>query len=287
MIKLVALDLDGTIVNGELQISDRVLKLLKHLIDDTEVRVVVATGRMHPSAMPFVKQIGTPWPVVTYQGAMIRDQDEHFTLMHHTPIRLDVARKVMQLLIEEKFSTNLYVNDVMYTNHANKFATRYARLAGITPVMDDDLLGRLTHAPSKIMAIDDDRIDYIQDALRANFPTDLSYCRSRPNFCEIIDVNASKWNALKFLADRWGILPEEIMAVGDQENDLSMIRHAGIGVAMGDAPDNVKAVANYVTEAIDGDGAALAIEKFVLGDMPLDPHPEKTREEKAREEISG
>ena len=88
-------------------------------------------------------------------------------------------------------------------------------------------------------------------------------------FAEIIDVSASKWNALQTLAQEWGILPAEIMAIGDQGNDLSMIQHAGIGVAMGNAPDDVKQHANYVAPPIGEDGVADAIERFVLGHMPL------------------
>ena len=90
------------------------------------------------------------------------------------------------------------------------------------------------------------------------------YCRSRSNFCEIIHPAASKWNALKILIDQWGIEADEVMAVGDQGNDISMISGAGLGVAMGGAPEDVVAVANYVTGSIEEDGVVQAIEKFVL-----------------------
>ncbi|MBX2860246.1 MAG: HAD hydrolase family protein, partial [Vampirovibrio sp.] len=105
--------------------------------------------------------------------------------------------------------------------------------------------------------------------LQQQFGPRVNYCRSRTNFCEVIDQASSKWNAIKVLADGWGIQTEEIMAVGDQENDVSMLQSAGIGVAMGNAPDHVKAVANYVTDSIHEQGAANAIEKFVLGHPPL------------------
>ena len=87
------------------------------------------------------------------------------------------------------------------------------------------------NASLKIMVIDDHRVDILLDHLGRHFVGRLSFCRSRTNFCEIIDVSASKWNALKALADDWGIQPDEIMAIGDQGNDLSMIEHAGVGVA--------------------------------------------------------
>ncbi len=264
MIKLIALDLDGTLVNDDLKISDPTLKVLHHLIHNTDVRVVVATGRMHPSALPFAEEIGTPEPLISYQGAMIRTMDGQSTCLHHTPIPMDIAEEVVQMLIEEEFNMNLYVSDTMYTNHENPYATRYARISGITPVKSHDLLKSMTAPPSKMMAIDDHRIDYILEKLQTRFKNRLDFCRSRTAFCEIISYETSKWNAIKVLADQWGIQAHEVMAVGDQENDLSMIQGAGMGVAMGQAPDHVKAVANVVTDSIDDDGVLKAIEQYVL-----------------------
>lgn len=269
MIKLVALDLDGTIVNDHLKISPRVLKLLGHLITQTDVRVVIATGRMFLSALPFARQIGIVEPLVTYQGAMVRDITEGHALRFHAPIKMELAREVLQTLIEEKYHINLYMDDNLWTHPSNHFAPYYSRAAGVEPIFHEDLLGCMTVDPTKIMVIDDTRLDTLLEYLDGHFMGRLSFCRSRTNFCEIIDVSASKWNALKSLAEEWGIQPEEIMAIGDQGNDLSMIEHAGIGVAMGNAPDYVKSHANFVAPTIDQDGAVEAIERFVLGNLPL------------------
>jgi Cof subfamily protein (haloacid dehalogenase superfamily) len=270
MIKLVALDLDGTIVNEHLQIAPRVRKLLNHLVTQTDVRVVIATGRMFLSALPFARHIGVVEPLVTYQGAMIRNLDDGHTMRFHAPIPLTLAHEVMSMLVEDRYDINLYMNDELWTSPRNRFANSYAKTSGIEPLLHENLLECMTHAPTKLMVIDDDRIDTLLGYLNERFLGRLSFCRSRSNFCEIIDISASKWNALKSLADEWGIAPEEILAIGDQGNDLSMIRHAGIGVAMGNAPDEVKQFANYVTKTVEEDGAAEAIERFVLGHMPLE-----------------
>lgn len=270
MIKLVALDLDGTVVNDHLKISPRVLQLLGHLITQTHVRVVIATGRMFLSALPFARQIGVVEPLVSYQGAMVRDLTDGHAMRFHAPIRMDLAREVMQTLIAEKYHVNLYMNDNLWTHPDNHYAPYYSRAAGVEPIFHEDLMGSMIVDPTKIMVIDDTRLDILLDYLQQHFAGRLSFCRSRTNFCEIIDVSASKWNALKSLADEWGIKPEEIMAIGDQGNDLSMIQHAGIGVAMGNAPDYVKEHANFVAPPIDQDGVAEAIERFVLGSLPLE-----------------
>jgi Cof subfamily protein (haloacid dehalogenase superfamily) len=269
MIKLVALDLDGTIVNDKLEISPAVLKMLGHLITQTDVRVVIATGRMFLSALPFARQIGICEPLVTYQGAMIRDITDGHNIRFHTPIQLDLAHEVLTMLVEDKYHVNLYMDDSLWTHPDNHHAAFYMKTAGVTPNYTEDLMGCLKIAPTKLMVIDDERIDKLLAYLNQNFMGRLSFCRSRTNFCEIIDVSASKWNALKSLADEWGIQPDEIMAIGDQGNDISMIQHAGIGIAMGNAPDEVKELANYVAPPIDSDGAAEAIERFVLGSMPI------------------
>jgi Cof subfamily protein (haloacid dehalogenase superfamily) len=269
MIKLVALDLDGTVVNDQLKISHRVLKLLNHLVTQTDVRVVIATGRMFLSALPFARQIGIVEPLVTYQGAMVRDIADGHAQRFHAPIPMPLAREVLHTLIEDHYHINLYMHDQLWTHPNNVHASYYSQKAGVEPVFHENLLDCMTVDPTKIMVIDDDRLDKLLDYLGHNFEGRLSFCRSRTNFCEIIDVSASKWNALHTLAQEWGILPEEIMAIGDQGNDLSMIQHAGIGVAMGNAPDDVKRHANYVAPSISEDGVAEAIERFVLGHLPL------------------
>lgn len=269
MIKMVALDLDGTIVNDHLKISSRVLSVLKHLIHDLQVRVVIATGRMFPSALPFAREIGICEPLVTYQGAMIRNLDASHSYRLHTPIQLGLARELMEKLMADGYHVNLYMNDTIWTRRHPQYTDFYTKTSGVDPVFHDDLLGCLDTPPTKMMVIDDHRVETLLEDLNRHYAGRLSFCRSRSNFCEIIDAGVSKWNALKLLADEWGIRPEEVMAIGDQGNDISMITHAGVGVAMGNAPDDVKQFANYVAPPIDQDGVAEAIERFVLGEMPL------------------
>ncbi len=270
MIKLVAVDLDGTVVNESLQIAPRVREALNHLVTQTDVRVVIATGRMFYSALPFAEQIGIVDPLIAYQGAMVRQLNEARTLVSHTPIAMPLATELLERLLSQNFDVNLYMNDQMWTNPGNKHVEFYRRTSLIQPQYTDDLMASLTTAPTKLMVIDDERLDGLLEFLSEHYATRLSFCRSRSNFCEIIDFAASKWNALNGLAQQWGIQPDEIMAIGDQGNDLSMIEGAGIGVAMASAPDYVKAVANFVTTSIEEDGVANAIDRFVLGKQSVE-----------------
>lgn len=267
-IKLIALDLDGTLVNEALEISPRTLKVLSYILEQTDTRVVIATGRMYPSSIPFAKRIGVVDPIIAYQGAMIREHSGDEQVLHHSTIPLHVAQQLIPLLVDGGYHTNLYVNDQLFTNSTQEHAEYYAKISGVTPKVTDNLMDVLTDAPTKVMVIDDHRVDELVVQIRHTFPTEINVCKSRFNFCEMIDHTASKWNAIKILASRWGIRDEEVMAIGDHGNDVSMISQAGLGVAMGNAPEEIQALARYVTGSIHEDGAAEAIERFVLGVQP-------------------
>ncbi|MEM0952069.1 MAG: Cof-type HAD-IIB family hydrolase [Cyanobacteria bacterium P01_H01_bin.74] len=269
MIKLIALDLDGTVVSHELGISSRVLSTLKHLLKETDIKLVIATGRMYPSAVSFAKQIGITEPLIAYQGALIKGLVPPHEVILHSPIALETAAELLKMLIAEKYHINMYIDDILWTTPDNAFASFYAKTALVQPNFATNLLDQLTSAPTKIMVIDDTRVDSLLEKLAKTFNGKLTFCRSRTNFCEIIEASVSKWNAIKLLADQHNIQPHEIMAIGDQGNDISMISGAGIGVAMGNAPDAVKAVADDVTAPIDKDGVAIAIEKHVIPQLAL------------------
>jgi Cof subfamily protein (haloacid dehalogenase superfamily) len=185
-----------------------------------------------------------------------------------------VARAIVDVVHEHDYHTNLYVNDCLFTTHWNPNSRYYQTISGVTPQEARNLHPVLTGPPSKIMIIDDG-CDAIVEDLKERFSGHVSICKSRRNYCEIVHASVSKWTGLQSLMAQWNIQPEEVMAIGDQENDLSMILGAGVGVAMGNAPQHVKDQANYITDSVDEDGAANAIEKFVYGHLPLaDAHAE-------------
>jgi Cof subfamily protein (haloacid dehalogenase superfamily) len=269
MIKLVALDLDGTIVDENLQISARTLEILTHIREEKQVRVILATGRMFPSTVAFARKVGVTDPVISYQGGMIRDIAEprenilEYPILFHRPIEMEVSRSIIDFIHAEGVHANLYVNDCLFTTHHNPQSEFYRSISGVTPVEAKNLHDVLTAPPSKMMIIDD-RCDEIIATLQNRFPKEVSICKSRETFCEIVHPTVSKWLAISYLMEQWQIQADEVMAIGDHENDIPMIQGAGIGVAMGNAPDHVKAEAHYVTESVNQDGAAKAIEKFVL-----------------------
>ena len=147
MIKMLVLDLDGTVVNNDLKISERVLSSLKHLLTQTDIRVVIATGRMFPSALPFALDIGTREPIITYQGAMVNNPDG--SSRAHTPIALELAREVTAELLSEDYHVNLYMHDRVWMRTENHLSERYSQMSGVRPVFQDDLLACLKPLPPK------------------------------------------------------------------------------------------------------------------------------------------
>lgn len=262
-IKLIALDLDGTLVREDLSISDRVKSVLKHLIHDTDIKVIIATGRMFRSAVSFAEEIGVTEPIVTYQGAMVRNIDGREP-EYHQSIPLETAQTLLTYLDDGNYHTNIYMNDKLWTHQDNPHLEFYRRASRVEPELTTDLKSALIAPPTKFMVIDDHRTETLMAELQERFNGQLECCRSRHNFCEMIHADVSKWNAVKHLMKQYGLEKDEVLAIGDQNNDLSMIEGAGIGVAMGQAPDDVKVHANWVTQTVDKDGAAVAIEKFVL-----------------------
>jgi Cof subfamily protein (haloacid dehalogenase superfamily) len=273
LIRMIALDLDGTIVNENLEISDKTLETIHYLHQHTDVRVVIATGRMFTSSLAFAKKLKIQEPIIAYQGALIRNLPpdgvyESSTVIHHATIPVEVARPVLEFLNAGQYHINMYFNtptqDILYTNDLNNHASYYSKISGATPILQKNLAEVLTDAPTKFLIIDDERIDELLTGLEQNFPGLINVCKSRHNFCEVINPTASKWTALLKLAERWGIHPDEIMAIGDHGNDHSMVSQAGLGVAMGNGSDELKAVAKFVTHPILEDGVSAAIERFVI-----------------------
>lgn len=262
--QLLAMDLDGTVLGESLVASPAVRAALNRVLAHPDMRVVIATGRMFRSALPIARALGIREPLIAYQGALAKAVDASGHCFYDAPIPLALAREVLAFAQAERLAVNLYVDDVLYTTPDNAYAAQYAAISGITPVVCDCLHERLVAPPSKMMIINADRMATIRPTLETLFAGRLAMCLSRPSFCEIVYRHVCKWTALRALADRWGIAPEAIMTIGDQENDRSMLESAGFGVAMGNAPEAIQACANAVTSSVEEDGVAVAIERWLL-----------------------
>jgi len=263
-VKLVAIDLDDTLLDNSRTISPRARAAIAAAVAQG-VTVTVATGRMFPSALPYARQLGLDVPLITYNGALVRCGLSGETLLHK-PLDPAAAGAVLALFRERGWYVQVYLDDVLYVRERDASARRYEEIAGVTAVPVGDGLWSLAGAPTKMLAMaDPERIPAIDAAVRAACGRRVYTAASKPYYLEITHPDATKGAALAFLAGRLGIGRGAVMAIGDSVNDLDMIEYAGLGVAMGNAGEQVREAADAVTAANDADGVAAAIEEFVLG----------------------
>lgn len=263
MIKMLAVDIDGTIMNWDLTISGRVKSCLKTLTENG-IKVVIATGRMYNSALIIAKEIGIETPVICYQGALIKDCQTGETI-YEMPLEETTARKVIKDLKKDKEFINIYINDELYVEEETDYISEYAisKKVNYKVVGDFDSIEFQNLNKILVMNKDPEKIINLVKNLNHNYKDKVFAVKSTPTYCEICNPKATKGNAIRFLANKWGIEQEEIMAAGDQDNDIEMLLAAGIKVAMGNATQDLKNVASYITDTVDNDGIVKAIEKFI------------------------
>lgn len=262
--KLLALDLDDTLLNEEFVISPRNKKAIVEAAR-RGVTVTLATGRMFRSSLPYAEELGLDVPLITYHGAMVkkaRSKEEIF----HRPVPLKLAIELINFLESGGYHINLYINDCLYVREDNEFIQLYVNIAGVEYTVVGDLTNFIKEEPTKITVImkEEKRLFDLWKQLNQKYKNILSVAQSKPYFLEITHAESTKGQALKSLAESMGIKREEVIAVGDSYNDIDMIEYAGLGAAVENAREDVKKVADYITQSNVNDGIAALIEKFIL-----------------------
>ena len=273
-IRLIALDIDGTLVDDALTVGDRTIRAVRAAME-RDVAVSIVTGRMVSSGLRFADILGLRGPIVGYQGALIRSMPEPATgdarrrlgkLLLHTPLPGPVARDIVAWTREQGLDPHL--------NHLERFVVRaddpqaddYSAFMGHRAELVDDLLDWASrHPATKVMAVAEPPTPTLVAPLaRARFAGVADVTISHPKYLEFVAPGVSKGRAIRWLARRLGIPLEATLAVGDQWNDLEMIAEVGHGAAMPTAPAGVQAVARYIAAPVTDEGPAQLIEQLVL-----------------------
>jgi hypothetical protein len=265
--RLVVADLDGTVRSRALGITPGVQAAVS-AAQARGVRVCVATGRMWPSAAPWVKALGADPPVILYNGGRLFDFARERILFDRRLDRM-VAREVLALLRREpEARIHLYVNDRVYVERPDPLTEAYAADDGISYEIVPAFEGLLADDPHKMLVIGPPaRMEGLGDAVRAAGLA-VHAVQSEPQYLEILPPGISKGTALRAMLAALDIPVEAVIAVGDNWNDLEMIEAAGLGVAMGHAPAGVRARADHVCGTSEEEGFRDVIERFVLGRRP-------------------
>ena len=269
-IKLLVLDIDGTIAGESNSINPSVKQTIQ-AAQNRGIQVAIATGRMYRSALRFHQDLGSTLPLLAYQGAWIQDPateqiHRHWCVPPATAYRLLDYFEQPQL--KSLLSVHFYINDCLYVREITPETEIYARRSAIEAIPVGDLRRVLTNAPTKVLALSDDTevIDRLLGNLRQQYtPAELYLTKSVATFFEATNPLVNKGTGVRYLAEELlKIDAANVMTIGDNFNDVEMLEYAGLGVAMGNAPADVQAIAQWVAPSIEQDGAAVAIEKFLL-----------------------
>ncbi len=265
-IRLVIVDIDGTISGQSNQVSPGVKQALQEA-RRRGVHVGIATGRMYRSAERFHGEIQANLPICAYQGALIRHPEEKRTYKHWLLDRT-LAQELMNQLASHPLLIHVYINDELYLKEWTPLSEAYAQRSQVPVNLLADLGPELTAEPTKVLAMaeDVDLIDQLLTQMRQRFPVEQLYLtRSVPTFLEATHPAVNKGNAVKYLAEEiLGLRADQVMTIGDSDNDIEMLSYAGIGVAMGNASEAIQGYADWVAPSVEEDGVVAALEEFVL-----------------------
>ncbi|MFA6988706.1 MAG: HAD family hydrolase [Candidatus Gastranaerophilaceae bacterium] len=261
-IKFIALDIDGTIMDRNFHISNRV-KTAINSASKKGIKVVLATGRMYIATLPIAKMLQLDTPIIAYHGSLVKDEQKEY--IHHT-IDRETALKLASDLRGFNMQVNVCVNEELFSEKETPQLIKYAKERNLDYKIVKSFENIKDFCPTKFTAIKEtsEFVSEVTDFLQEKYSDKLYIKKSFPTYCEIINNKANKANAILYLANLWNIDSSEILAAGDQDNDREMLKIAGFSVAMGNAVDEIKAIADYVTDSVDNDGIAKVIENFLL-----------------------
>lgn len=270
--KMIAMDMDGTLLNNSKEVSEFSRKILKRAAEKG-VKLVVCTGRIFTSARVYARLIGTEAPIIASNGAYIREKDRN-EIIFQRYLSEDHIKKVVETGIRYGLYPHVFTADTIYTKKLVFFSANYNRWNQTLPedervkieIVDnfDSAIRENKGRILKVVVADDD-IERVMSAKEEIKNTmDVSIFSSSSNNFEVMAPEISKGYAVKILSKYYGISREEIICIGDNENDTSMIEYAGLGIAMGNATEELKQIASYITDTNENDGVAKAVEKFVL-----------------------
>lgn len=266
MYKAVFLDMDGTLLRSDHSVSEPTKEMIRGLTGKG-ISVVLVSARPLNAVLPTFRAIGLPahTPVITLNGSYIVEQEQP---VFEARIDPDVAARVTELVRPFKATIAYYLQREWYAEVSDAWTDHEQRIMdvalGVAPIGELVQKWKTRNiGPNKMMVMSEaTNITGIQQHLRSIYNGQLNIYPSKATYLEVMDTRGSKVNAVRFISGKLGLTPAEIVTMGDNYNDVEMIQFAGMGVAMGNAPDDIKEKAGFVTDTNNNDGVRKALEKF-------------------------
>lgn len=289
--KLLVLDVDGTLLNDEREISKRTLAALLK-VQQMGVRIVLASGRPTYGLMPLAKtlELGNYGGfVLSYNGCQII-KAQNGEILFERRINPEMLPYLEKKARKNGFAIFTYHDDTLITDSPdNEYIKNEALLNNLKIIREDEFSTAIDFAPCKCMLVSDKEKALIglEQHWEKRLAGTLDAFRSEPYFLEVVPCGVNKANTLGALLEHLGVTREEVIAVGDGVCDVTMLQLAGMGVAMGHSQNSVKVCADYVTASNEEDGVALAVEKLILAEVRAAEVPLDLLNERARHALMG
>lgn len=265
--KMLVLDIDGTVTNSKKEITKKTLDAIIK-IQELGCTVVLASGRPTPGIMPVAKELKLKeygGYILSFNGAKIINCQTG-EIIYQKVLPLEVIPTIYEEAVDNKVGLITYEKDMVISGRGiDEYVLKEAQINKIEIKEVDNFVEYVNFDINKCLITGEPKkLEQMDRSMNEKYGEDLSIYRSEPFFLEIMPKNIDKAYSLEQLCKHRNISKNEMIAVGDGFNDLSMIQYAGLGVAMDNAQEQVKQVANYITRSNDEDGVAHVIEKFIL-----------------------
>lgn len=270
-IRMIALDIDGTLVDDDLALGERTRSAIGRAVH-RGIRVSLVTGRMTSSAARFAAMLGLRDPVIGYQGALARDMPMHGDrvgrLLRHIPLPAAVAREAVAWSRSVGLDPHASHLEQLIIPADDPQVDDYSAFLGARALRVPDLEHWIRKPITKIVAVGaPGRPNALLEAARERFRGRADVTVAHPRFLEFVAPGVSKGQAVRWLARRHGISLGQVLAIGDQLNDIEMLSAVGHGTAMPQAPGQLIAVARYIAPPLAEEGAGDVISRLALDDV--------------------
>ena len=274
--KMVCIDMDGTLLNSKKKITQNTKDILKKVYDEKGVHVVITTGRIYNNAIYYSNLLGIKSAVISGNGAYIKEEYCEKEIYKET-LSSKQCKEILEVCSEFGVMPQIYTINHIYIYSKVYWMLSYILMGINVPdnykvilknvrkkeqwyKVIEDLSGDIIKV--LIINLDENKLNKIQKVIKEKL--NLEVHKSSKYSLEINGEGVDKGNGVRVLGEYYGVKREEIICIGDNNNDISMIKYAGLGVAMKNGSDQAKEVADYVTDSNDEDGVAKVIEKFIL-----------------------
>lgn len=265
MFKLIASDLDGTLLDSRLEVSDETVKVLTRAYEKG-VDFVICTGRMYDSLKYILPKVPFCRYAITCMGAEIYDNFEKKRIYAQT-MNPEYVRWIVSYGLKHNIHVNIYSDNVLYNNKIDEYTEIYFRETGtIANKIEGDVLLRVeTLNITKLVYIDEpEKIKVYDRDVREHFGQKINICASSEYYVEMSAINAQKDITLNLLADRLNVKRDELIVFGDSGNDVAMLKNTGFSVCVANGWREAKAAADIIVESNDNDGVARTVKRLVL-----------------------